>query len=75
LNLGHGSGKLIKTQDAIFPLTDNTNTGLGRVKIEMGSTSLGKLSWTPRMDNIEEELDDLQINKNLLIPVNMEQTS
>jgi hypothetical protein len=66
--------KLVKTRDVIFPLSDNTNTGLELVEIEDGPSNLCKSPSTPKLEETEEELDNLQIKQNLPAPVIIEQS-
>jgi len=66
--------KLVKTRDVIFPLSNNTNTGLELVEIEDGPSNLGKPPSTPKLEEIEEELDNVQIKQSLPAPVVIEQS-
>ena len=66
--------KLVKMRDVIFPLSNNTKTGLELVEIEGRFTNLGKPPSTPKLEEIDEKLDNLQMKQNMPTPVITEQS-
>jgi len=57
--------KLAKMRDVILPLSSNTKTGLELIEIEDRSINLGKPLSTPKLEEIDEELDDLQMKQSM----------